>query len=267
MKTTTKKGTAYTSIKNALKKLGLSTEDTTGVINYVKFIESSNVQIASKSSKTKTSKVITKGSCLDNIVACLAANPEEMYDIERISKESGVAVKTIRTYIKQLRTSRKVKVVGCDMTNKGPAKLLYQIYKSPLKALKTVTQKQGFDSAHGFFNSHKNLIGKTVSPSAFAYVVEQSDLTSYPLLLRIGIVKGYRNTDLKWLCKKIYGNSEEKSTKRKYTKKATVTKAERKYTRRVKPEVISTTPEVTNKKPSWMSIFKKKDNVSELIKF
>lgn len=268
---TTKKGTAYTSIKNALKKLGLSTEDTTGVINYVKFIESNTIQTPSVAVKTPTVSTL-KGHYLDNIVSVLSNNPKEMYDVERISKESGVSVKTVRTYIKQLRTSRKVKVVGCDMTGKGPAKLLYQAYKSPLKAIKTVTQKQGFDSAHGFFRNNKKLMGKSVTPSAFAYVVEQAGLTMYPLLLGVGIVKGYRNTDLKKLAKETYSTSKEtvKPTKRKYTKKVNkveVTKPKRKYTKKVKQEVVPATPEVITKKPSWISIFKKKNNVSELIKF
>lgn len=150
-----KERTAYRSVTTTLKRLGLTETDITGVINYIKFIYSNNLPIENVTKKSSVS-ITKKGTALDSIIATLANNPEEMYNIERISKESGIAIKTIRTYIKQLRTSRKVKVVGCDMSSHGPAKLLYQSYKSPLKALKTVTQKQGFDSINNFVKIIKN---------------------------------------------------------------------------------------------------------------
>lgn len=93
----------------------------------------------------------------------------------------------------------------------------------------------------------------------------------YPLLLRVGIVKGYRNTDLKKLAKETYGNTEGEPTKRKYTRKTgkvELGKPKRKYTERVKTEEVNITPEVKNKPLNILSsIFKKKNNTSELIKF
>lgn len=240
--------------------LNATKEEISCIMNYI------NSRLLEGTSKVKVKKArkicARKGKYLDSIVSIMAENPETPYTVEQMSQETGVSVPTIRTYIKQLRTSRKVKLVGWDMTKTGPATLLYQTFRSPLKALKTVTPEEGYDSVNNFVKKHKDLVG-TSMPSAFLYAVEQENLTVYPLLLGIGVVKGYKLTELKRLAKKLYSTpSTTKPNKRKYNKKAK--KAKRKYTKKVVAEP-TVTPE--NSLGILERLFKRSHNKSDLIKF
>ena len=255
-----KKESIYAAIKVLLEVSGCKKSDISNVMDLiVPKVPKADIK---QNNKNKPGR---KGTGMDSIIAALASNPEEMYDIERISKESGVSIKTLRTYIKQLRNSRKVKIVGCNLTSHGPATLLYQGYRSPLKALKTVTPEKGYDSINSFVKNNKNLLGKSIMPSSFAYVVEQEGLTVYPMLLNVGIVKGYKTTELKKLAKRVYNSTEEKP-KRKYTRR---TKAKRKYTKRTKvqPTQVQVEQPVKNGFSILGSLFKKKQETSDLIKF
>lgn len=259
-----KKEIALAKIEAILEVLGFSKKD---METFMSTIETkiTKSKTNSKQLKKKGSKSEKKETGMDSIISALENNPSEMYDIERISSESGISLRTARTYIKQLRDSKKVKVVGCNLTSHGPATLLYQGYRSPLKALKIVTPDEGYDSISSFVKNNKNLLCKSIMPSSFAYVVEQEGLTVYPMLLSMGIVKGYKTTELKKLAKRVYGSSEEKP-KRKYTKKAT--KPKRKYTKRSKIEPIEVQEQPTTGKLNiFRNLFKKKQKTSELIKF
>lgn len=259
-----KKEIALAKIEAILEVLGFSKKD---METFMSTIETkiTKSKTESKQLKKRKSKSGKKETGMDSIVSILENNPSETYDIERISSESGVALGTARTYIKQLRDSKKVKVVGCNLSGQGPASLLYQTYKSPLKSLKTVSTKEGYDSINNFVKNNKSLLGKTVTPSAFAFVVEQEGLSMHPMLLNIGIVKGYKVTELKRLAKRVYSSTEEKP-KRKYTKKAT--KPKRKYTKRSKIEPVAVQEQsATGKLNIFRNLFKKKQKTSELIKF
>lgn len=258
-----KKEIALAKIEAILEVLGFSEKD---METFMSTVEAKITKPKTKSKQLKKggSKFEKKETGMDSIISTLENNPSEMYDIERISSESGIALRTARTYIKQLRDSKKVKVVGCNLSGHGPASLLYQTYKSPLKSLKTVSTKEGYDSINNFVKNNKSLLGKTVTPSAFAFVVEQEGLSMYPMLLNIGIVKGYKVTELRKLAKRVYDSLEEKP-KRKHTKKAT--KPKRKYTKRSKIEPVEVQEQSTEKLNIFRNLFKKKQKTSELIKF
>lgn len=255
-----KKESIYAAIKVLLEVSGCKKSDISNVMNLiVPKVPKANTK---QNSKNKPGR---KGTSMDSIMSALASNPEEMYDIERINKESGVAIRTIGNYIKQLRNSRKVKVVGCNLNNPGVARLYYQGYRSPLKALKTVTPKEGYTSIHNFVKNNKELLGKSITPSSFGVIVEQEGLTVYPMLLNVGIVRGYKTTELQKLAERAYSSKEEKP-KRKYTKRA---KAKHKYTQRAKVQPVEVQVEqpVKNGFSILGSLFKKKQETSDLIKF
>ena len=173
-----------------------------------------------------------------------------------MAKATSFSYAKVQLVLKELKKSRKVKVVDYTPGSSGPSKVLYQTWKSPLKALKLVTEKQGYSTINGFIKSNKELLTKGIGVVSFASAVESAGLTSYPLSLSIGIVKGYKNSDLKEIA---LGNKRR-------NKKVKATKGKRKYSKKVKPEVIST--EIGQKKSlNIFSIFKKKNSTSELIKF
>lgn len=256
---------ALAKVKTVLEVLNISREDIKSIMLLIEAkMNKSEVEI--KQPKLKDSIREKKVTGMKSIISILTNNPEEMYSIERISKESGVTLRTARNYVKQLRDSKKVKIVGYNMDNKGPATILYQSYRSPLKALRVVTPEKGYDSIHNFVKNNKGLFEGLVTPSSFAFVVEQEGLTVYPMLLGVGIVRGYKTSELKKLAQRVY-NPVEKRTKRKYTKRTI--KAKRKYTRRTKTEPDEIPMELTVKKNFNIltSLFKRKEKNSDLIKF
>lgn len=250
------KSALYSTIKSTVKKLGISAEDTTGIINYIKFIESGTLDKAEvKNVNKKESRI---NSTEDVILSILSKDANKEYSIQDLVDASGLNYTKVRTLLKDLKTSRKIKVVGYVSGSAGPSKLLYQTWKSPLKALKLVTEKQGFSTVHGFIKNHKKLLSKGIGITSFALAVEESGITSYPLSLSIGITKGYRNTDLKALA---LGGSNEKSKK--------INKPKRKYTKKVKVESVESPVMETKNNISFIGkLFRKNSrNTSELIKF
>lgn len=253
----TSKSALYSTIKSTVKKLGISAEDITGIINYIKFMESNTIpEVVSKSNKVTVGETSTG----EVILTVLSANTDKPYSIQDIAQEAGFSYAKVQVALRVLKNSRKIKVVDYIPGISGPSKLLYQTWKSPLKALKTVTEKQGYSTLNGFIRDNKKQLIQSVGVVSFPSIVEKAQLESYPLSLSIGIAKGYKNSDLK----KLISSTEGKEVKRKYTKKAI--KAKRKYTKKVKPETILTETE-QKKSLNIFSIFKKKDNNSELIKF
>lgn len=258
-----RKESIFTTIETLLGVLGHSKSEISNVMSI----------IVPRVSKVKQENRINnnlnkKGTSIEAIMAVLSNNPGEKYSVERISEESGVALKTVRVLIKQLRDSRKVKIVDYTTVNHGPAVLLYQTYRSPIKTLKTVTPEQGFDSVSSFVRNNKSMLGKSVTPTSFAYLVEKEGLTVYPMMLNIGIVKGYKTSELKKLAKNIFSISEEKP-KRKYTKKSTKKVAKRKYTKKatMQPVELPVNNEVKGNQLNIFSFFKKNKKNSDLIKF
>ena len=266
------KSALYSTIKSTIEKLGISAENTTGIINYIKFMESSvpseSVTEVStrKESYPKTSKEINTSE--STVLAVMNKNTEKPYSVQEIMDETGFGYFKVRTLLKNLKSSRKVKTVGYEASSGGPSKLLYQIWRSPIKALQIVTEKQGYSTISGFVKNNKKLIIKGVGVTSFAPAVEEAGLTSYPLSLGIGIAKGYKNADLMNVA---LGNNISTSTK-KETKKVAKSKKKSSKAQSVEPSVIEVKPEEqvvtkTSSKLGFIGKFFKKNNTSELIKF
>ena len=245
------KSALYNTIKSTIKKLGISTEDTTGIVNYIKFMENS------VPSETESTSLSRKGNSTREVVlSVLSEDSNKPFSIQDIADATGFKYPKVQILLKELKKSRKVKIVDYVPGSYGPSKVLYQTWKSPLKALKLVTEKQGYNTINGFIKGNKKLLAKGIGAASFASAVENAGLTSYPLSLSIGIARGYKNSDLKEIA---LGD-------KKRSKKVKTPKGKRKYTKRVKPEVISA--EIGQKKSlSIFSIFKKKNSTSDLIKF
>lgn len=254
----TSKSVLYSTIKSTIKKLGISAEDTIGVINYIKFIENSVTPEVTNSSNKATEKVSTE----DIILNVLNKNSNLSYSIQNITEETGFSYPKVQISLRKLKTARKIKVVDYIPGVSGPSKLLFQTWRSPLKALKTVTEKQGYTTINGFISDNKELLLKNKCRATFASIVEHSGITTYPLSLGIGITKGYKTSDLKSLIE----NANKKSTK-KHNKK--VNQVKRKYTKKTKIQTAEPSTFETKSSFSLLgSLFKKKNqNTSELIKF
>lgn len=260
----TSKSALYSTIKSTVKKLGISTEDTTGIINYIKFIES-NAPVETEVKVTSKGKKDNVSPAGEVILSVLSKDIDKPYGIQDIADATGFKYAKVQVELKGLKAAKKIKIVDFISGSAGPSKLLYQTWKSPLKALNLVTEKQGYSTLNGFIKNNKKLLAKSTGITSFASVVEESGITSYPLSLNIGVSKGYRNSDLKSLA---LGNiSEEKPTKRKYTKKAS--KPKRKYTKRAKVQPVEPPiADVSTGLGFIGKLFKKKNhNTSDLIKF
>lgn len=227
-------------------------------------------KVSSKGIQVKTLKTSTKrNKAFDEIISILSSNPYDTFTIEELSQKIGVALTVTRGYMNQLKANRKVKVVGYDMEKPGPATLLYQTYRNPMKALKIVSPEDGYDSVNGYAKKCKQLFGKFISQPVFAEAVAKEHLSETPMILGIGVVKGYKITDLKRVAQALCSTSEVKTTK-KYTKrvKKSPYKSKRKYTRKVsvQPEVQTTIP--STKGLNFLEkLFKKEQNSTDLIKF
>lgn len=257
----TGKSALYSTIKSTIKKLGISTEDTAGIINYIKFMES-NVET---SQVTHTPKKVTSssGNKVEEIILSLLSNDNETpYGIQDICKATGLRYDPVRFAITDLRASRKIKIVDWKAAQAGPSTLLFQVHRSPLRALSIVTREQGFDSVTSFMKNNGNLLPRGYkTPAPLIKLVEELGITMYPLQTGVGLVKGYKNADLKYILKQV---DEEKTITKKKAKKA----KKRKYTKRIKPEIVSATPEVVKDRAMGIfSIFKRKNSTSDLIKF
>lgn len=260
----TGKSALYNTIKGTIKKLGISEENTTGIINYIKFMESSMPTSDIKTAQRVNKKTV--GSAEEEILSVLNENPSKPYAIQDVVDITGFSYPKVQILLRGLRTSRKVKIVEYVPGSGGPSKVLYQTWKSPLKALKFVTEKQGYSTVNGFIKNNKKLLAKGVGIASFASIVEDAGLPSYPLALSIGVSKGYKNSDLKKLA---LGSIEDKP-KRKYTKRVKANKPKRKYTKRAKaqPVGVQVNQEVQSKQLNLFSFFRRrKDSSSDLIKF
>ena len=132
-----------------------------------------------------------------------------------------------------------------------------------LRALKLVTEKQGYSTLTNFMRNNRELLVKGIGSALFASTVEEANLPIYPLSLNIGIAKGYKNSDLKRVALGTY-STKKKTTKRKYNRKSKSQVIEKTETQSVEPSVT----EVKSNFSIIGNLFKRKNqDTSDLIKF
>ena len=202
--TITVRDVVYAKIEVLLEMMNMNSKNISDILDYIssKF-DSSSISSVKVSKKSP----VAKKQYFESILSLLSNNENMMYDLESISKKAGVPIRSLRRCIQQLKNARKIKVVGWNIGSHGPAKLSYQLWKSPLKAVKFVTQKQGYDSINSFVKNYRKLAGRAMSPMWFTKKVEEEGLTVYPLTLDIGVVKGYKVSELLKLAQRLDKNS------------------------------------------------------------
>lgn len=275
MKKSVKKEIKYTKsevLKAFLKGLGYSEEHIKDIIKCAESEPSSRVtsKVLPKETKTKETRFSKqRNEAFDKIISILSSNPYDTFTVEELSEEIGVPLTVTRGYMNQLKENRKIKVVAYEMIKPGPATLLYQTYRNPMKALKIVSPEDGYDSVNGYAKKCKQLFGKFISQPVFAEAVEKEKLSETPMLTGVGVVKGYKISELKRVALGLCSTSEVKTKKKcaKKTKKVT-SKTKHKYTKKVQlePEVQVSLPQT--KGLSFLEkLFKKEQTSADLIKF
>lgn len=115
---------------------------------------------------------------------------------KQIAAEMGVNRTYIKTLIKELKKSKKIKVVGWDYIKgrRGATALQYQVIESPLPKLKTTVDNNLYTTLLQFYK--KKLVGKRVTSIAKAQKAVEH-LPSIPLLINDRAYVGYSVADLK----------------------------------------------------------------------
>lgn len=215
MKKETECKKVYKSIEGNLKKLGISTNDSAVIMNCIDFIACNKVSHVKEESLKSNSKMSGKA----RIVEVMSQDLNRMFSRQDLSDATGISPGMTNVYLKQLRKSGKVRVVGYQATsNKGLVALLYQVSSSPLETLKIVPENEGYISISNFINNNKSI---KWSVSQLLKAVKETGISEYAVLKGTHIVKGYKEKELMGIVSGILVNNTEDVVrpKRVYTKR------------------------------------------------
>ena len=164
---------------------GLKEEKTTSGYNIVKEIE--------KEKKHKKAR----SHAIEKILLTMLNNKNKMFSAEDLAKQVKIDSATARTYLKQLREAKEIKIVGyIDANNAGPLTVLYQTKENPKDKVKTVTEEDGYITINKFFKENKNLFMNSTTPTTLQQLIKINGFEMKPLLTSKGILRGYKKEDL-----------------------------------------------------------------------
>lgn len=217
---------------------------------------------STKNSKKEQGGYIGRKEMKERILKIFQKNINKPYTMTQISEEIKANKCYVKALIKNLRTEKKLKVVGWEYQKgkKGAMPLQYQLTESPLNKFKVTVDNKLYLTFKQFYK--KKLSGKRVTSILKAEKIV-SRLPVIPLLINQRAYAGYSIADLKNAFKDYVEDSSPLRVKRKNLKKPIPMEVEAAL---VASTVSGTTSNPIQKKKSlfssFASLFQKKEKIS-----
>ena len=150
--------------------------------------------------KFKKSTKIKKTTAMETLLLTMLEHKRKKFTAEELAECAKVDPATARNYLKQLRETGEVKIVGfIENNNAGSLTMLYQTKENPMSNIKTVSEEDGYMSTNKFFKENRELFSASMTSTALIRKVREAGLEMKPLLTSKGVLRGYKVEDLKKL--------------------------------------------------------------------